>query len=148
MVLGAGIKNNKPSLMLRDRLECAIELYFQNGVPLLMSGDHSTEDYNEVGVMKAYAEEQGVPSEDILLDPEGYSTYESIFNALKNHGVEKIVIVTQEYHLYRALYIAKALGIEAYGVHADLRTYRGQVYRDVREHFARFKDFILTIEKD
>jgi vancomycin permeability regulator SanA len=145
MVLGAGIKNNKPSLMLRDRLECAIELYFQNGVPLLMSGDHSTEDYNEVGVMKAYAEEQGVPSEDILLDPEGYSTYESCAGLKEKLGFDKVIIVSQKYHLPRALYIAEEMELDAIGVPCENILYYGHTKRLVREIFARTKDFFVCL---
>jgi vancomycin permeability regulator SanA len=150
LVLGAGLRSDgSPSDMLSDRLNVGIALMNKGFCDkLLLSGDNSGEHYNEVGAMLDFSIANGIDESKIITDDKGYSTYESIFNALKNHGVEKIVIVTQEYHLYRALYIAKALGIEAYGVHADLRTYRGQVYRDVREHFARFKDFILTIEKD
>lgn len=150
LVLGAGLRSDgSPSDMLADRLSVGISL-MNKGVSqkLLLSGDNSGEHYNEVKAMLEFSIENGIDESKIITDGEGYSTYESVFNALKNHGAEKIVIVTQEYHLYRALYIAKALGIEAYGVNADLRTYRGQGYRDLREHFARFKDFILTIEKD
>ena len=150
LVLGAGLRSDgSPSDMLEDRLRVGISLVNKDFCQaLLLSGDNSGEHYNEVGAMLDFSIANGVDESKIITDGEGFSTYESIFNALKNHGAEKIVIVTQEYHLYRALYIAKALGIEAYGVHADLRTYRGQGYRDLREHFARFKDFILTIEKD
>jgi vancomycin permeability regulator SanA len=89
-----------------------------------------------------------VSPDKIILDGKGYSTYESVYNAVKQYGAKKIVIVTQEYHLYRALYIAEGLGIEAYGVHADLRSYRNQVYRTAREQVARVKDFILTVAKN
>lgn len=149
LVLGAGLRSDgSPSDMLSDRLRVGISLMNKGFCDkLLLSGDNSGEHYNEVGAMLDFSVKNGIDESKIVTDDKGFSTYESIFNALKSYGAEKIVIVTQEYHLYRALYIAKALGIEAYGVHADLRTYRGQRYRDVREHFARFKDFILTIEK-
>lgn len=147
LVLGAGLRpDGSPSDMLSDRLRVGISL-FEKGASdkILMSGDNSGEHYNEVAAMSLFAVESGVPSENIVLDGKGYSTYESIFNAVKEYGAEKVIIVTQEYHLYRALYIADCMGLDAYGVHADLRTYRGQSYRDLREHFARFKDFILTV---
>jgi vancomycin permeability regulator SanA len=108
-----------------------------------MSGDH-TGDYNEVGVMKSLATELGVPSEDIFLDHEGYSTYESLYRAKYVFGAEKIVIITQEYHLHRALYIARELGLTAVGVSADLRPYRLQGRYNAREHLARFKDFFTA----
>jgi vancomycin permeability regulator SanA len=81
----------------------------------------------------------------LVLDNEGFSTYESIYRAKEVFGAEKVIIVTQEYHLHRALYIARELGIEAYGVSADIRTYRGQSYRDLREHLARTKDFFKCL---
>ena len=150
LVLGAGLRSDgSPSDMLADRLLVGISL-LENGVSdkLLMSGDNSGEHYNEVAAMQTFALEHGVSPDKIMLDGKGYSTYESIFNAVKKHGAKRIVIVTQEYHLYRALYIAEDFGIEAYGVHSDLRSYRKQVYRNVREHFARFKDFILTVTEN
>ena len=150
LVLGAGLRSDgSPSDMLADRLKVGISL-IESGVcdRILMSGDKSGEHYNEVAAMERFALERGVSPDKIILDGEGYSTYESVFNAVKKYGAKKIVIVTQEYHLYRALYIAEDFGVDAYGVHSDLRSYRKQVYRNVREHFARFKDFILTATKN
>ena len=95
--------------------------------------------------MKLYAMEKGVPEEDILEDPEGYSTYETMERAKNVYGLEKIVAVTQTYHLYRAMYIAKDFGMEVKGASADLDTYSGQLYRDCREILARIKDFGLCL---
>ena len=150
LVLGAGLRpDGSPSDMLADRLRVGIDLVKSGSCDtILMSGDNSGEHYNEVAAMKLFAEENGVAAENILTDGKGYSTYESVFRAVKEYGAKKIIIVTQKYHLYRALYIAKTFGIEAYGVSADLRPYRMQAYRDLREHVARFKDFLLTLEKD
>ena len=147
LVLGAGLRSDgSPSDMLTDRLKVGISLMNKGFCDkLLLSGDNSGEHYNEVGAMHDFAVANGIDESKIINDGKGFSTYESICNALKDYGAEKIVIVTQEYHLYRALYIARAMGIEAYGVHADLRTYRGQGYRNIREHVARVKDFLLTI---
>lgn len=146
LVLGAGIKNNQPSLMLKDRLTKSIELYnIGLSKKILMSGDHQNDNYNEVAVMKEFAIEQNIPSEDIFMDHEGYSTYESIHRAKNIFGVNKMIIVTQEYHLYRALYIAKQLGIEAYGIASDKKQYTGQTYRDIREVLARNKDFLYLL---
>ena len=97
--------------------------------------------------MKDYAILHGVPSEDIFMDHAGFSTYDSIYRAKEIFGVDKMVIVSQEYHLYRALYIAKTLGIEAYGVNADKKEYKGQWYRELREILARNKDIVKTIFK-
>lgn len=148
IVLGAGIWGDSPSPMLEDRLLTAIELY-NNGVApkIIMSGDHGRENYDEVNIMKTYAIENGVPSEDIFMDHAGFSTYESIYRAKEIFGAEKIVIVTQEYHLYRSLYIANQLGIDAYGVSANPRKYSGWLYRELREVLARNKDFVKTIFK-
>lgn len=149
VVLGCQVRpDGSLSDMLRDRLRRGVELY-DNGVSskLLMSGDHGTRYYNEVGAMKEYAVEQGVPSEDIFMDHAGFSTYETVYRAKEVFGAKKVVIVTQKYHLYRALYIAKQLGLEAYGVASDYNTYSGQSKRDVREFLARCKDFVQCIYK-
>lgn len=148
LVLGAGIRNDKPSPMLEDRLLKSIELY-EKGLTskLIMSGDHIKEDYDEVNIMKKYAIDKGVKSSDIFMDHAGISTYDSIYRAKEIFGVKKMVIVTQEYHLYRALYIAKSLGIEAYGVSAEKIDYGGQKFRDMREVLARDKDFVKCICK-
>ena len=148
IILGAGIWGDKPSPMLEDRLLEGIKLY-QNNVSdkIIMSGDHGKKDYDEVNIMKKYAIEKGVPSENIFMDHAGFSTYESIYRAKDIFEAKKIVIVTQRYHLYRALYIANQLGIEAYGVGADPRQYVGAAYREIREILARDKDFIKCIFK-
>ena len=147
LVLGAGVWNgNTPSPMLADRLDCAIRLYFAGAAPkLLMSGDHGSDDYDEVNVMKDYAIAAGVPSEDIFMDHAGFSTYESVYRARDIFEVQRPVIVTQRYHMYRALYIADALGLDACGVSADTRRYAGQSYRTARELLARAKDFVQCI---
>jgi len=145
LVLGAGVRDNgSPSHMLEDRLKKAIELYRAEISPkLLMSGDHGRVGYNEVGVMKRYAVREGVPESNVFMDHAGFSTYESLRRAKEVFGVQKVLIVTQGYHLYRALYIARQLGLEAYGVGADLRLYRGQAGREVREIAARIKDAVF-----
>ena len=141
LVLGCRVyENGNPSPMLSDRVKTAVSLY-EAGVSdtVLMSGDHRTDAYNEVGTMKGEAVRLGVPSERIFLDHDGYSTYDSIARyAGMNTG--RVVIVTQKYHLYRALYLAEKLGVEAVGVPADLQSYRGQTKRNLREILARFKD--------
>lgn len=148
IVLGAGIWEDKPSPMLEDRLLEGIRLY-QNNVldKIIMSGDHGRKEYDEVNVMKDYAIEKGIPSEDIFMDHAGFSTYESLYRAKEILGAKKIVIVTQKYHLYRSLYIANQLEIEAYGVGADPRQYVGAIYREMREILARDKDFVKCIFK-
>ena len=149
LVLGCYVHDSgRPSDMLADRLRRGIELYRSGAAPkLLMSGDHGRKDYNEVRAMKLEAMEEGIPSEDIFMDHAGFSTYESIFRARDVFAADKIILVTQKYHLYRALYVANALGLEAYGVAADDHTYVGQAYRELREILARNKDFATSILK-
>ena len=148
IVLGAAVWGDKPSPMLEDRLLEGIELY-QKGVSkkIIMSGDHGQNEYDEVNIMQQFAIEKGIPSEDIFMDHAGFSTYDSIYRAKEIFGAKKIIIVTQEYHLYRALHIANRLGIEAYGVGADPRQYVGAFNREVREILARNKDFVKCIIK-
>lgn len=149
LVLGCGVKDDgTPSDMLRDRLERSIELYFAGVAPkLLMSGDHGRTNYDEVNTMKNYAIEKGVPSEDIFMDHAGFSTYESVYRAKEIFLADNIVIVTQEYHLYRSLYIAESFGLTAHGVSCDYYIYRGQKMREIREILARNKDFFTVIIK-
>lgn len=149
LVLGCGVKaDGTPSLMLADRLERGVELYELNVAPkLLMSGDHGREGYDEVNAMKQYAMDAGVPSSDVFMDHAGFSTYESMYRAKEIFQAQKVVIVSQEYHLYRAIYIAQALGLDAYGVAADGEDYAGQWQRDAREVLARVKDFFTSIWK-
>ena len=143
LVLGAAVWSGKPSPMLEDRLNAAIELY-KSGVSnkILVSGDHGQDNYDEVNAMKKYAIEKGVPSEDIFMDHAGFSTYESVYRAKEVFGVKSMVIVTQKYHLFRAVYISKKLGIETYGENSDSRKYMGSIERETREVLARIKDFI------
>ncbi|MBR2937018.1 MAG: YdcF family protein [Oscillospiraceae bacterium] len=149
IVLGCQVRDDGSlSHMLRDRLMRSLEVYNAGAAPkLLMSGDHGRKDYDEVGAMKQYAIDNGVPSENVFMDHAGFSTYETVYRAKKIFEADKVIIITQEYHLYRALYIAEKLGIEAYGVSADLNRYAGQSMRDFREILARCKDFAKCVFK-
>ena len=149
IVLGCKVKDDgSPSDMLKDRMKRAIELYEQGVAPkILMSGDHGQTNYNEVMTMKQYAIDAGVPSEDIFMDHAGFSTYETMYRAKEVFGVEKAIVVTQDYHMYRSLYIANELGIDAYGCPSARYNYSGQTSRDIREVVARCKDFVTTIFK-
>jgi vancomycin permeability regulator SanA len=147
LVLGAGINERcEPRLLLRDRLNMGVELYYL-GVSdrLLMSGDHGRKDYDEVNAMRAYAMELQVELEDIFMDHAGFSTYESMYRARDVFGVDSVIIVTQRYHLYRAVYIARSLGLEAYGVACDPGEYHGQIWLDAREVLARNKDLFYCL---
>lgn len=148
LILGAGVWGDRPTHMLEDRLDFGISLYKMGASNrLLMSGDHSRKNYDEVNVMKDYAINEGVPSSDVFMDHAGFSTYESLYRARDIFKAKKIIIVTQEYHLYRALYIADKLGLEAYGTASNPREYIGQSARDIREILARVKDFFYVIIK-
>lgn len=149
LVLGCGVwEGGRPSHMLEDRLQEALALY-QLGASskLLMTGDHGREGYDEVDVMKSYAVEAGVASQDVFMDHAGFSTYESMYRAKEIFQAKKVIIVSQGYHLYRAIYIAESLGLEAYGVASDPRSYSGQTARQVREILARCKDVFSCIFK-
>ncbi len=148
LVLGCRVYSNEPSVMLRDRVMQGVELYkLGASETVFMTGDSRDRYYDETGTMSRLAVENGVPEEKIVTDRYGLSTYDSIYRAAKVYGYKKIIIVTQKYHLYRAIYIAKQLGIEAYGVASDTREYKGQFNRDVREIAARSKDFLYCILK-
>ena len=147
LVLGAGVHGTTLSHMLEDRVLTGINLYELGSAPkLLMSGDHGQDDYDEVNAMKDYAKDKGVPSEDIFMDHAGFSTYESIYRARDIFLAKKIIIISQKYHLHRALFIADYLGIEAYGVDSQLRPYAADtnIYNSIREFLARNKEFIYV----
>lgn len=147
LVLGAGVEGTTLSHMLEDRVKTGINIYELGSAPkILMSGDHGREDYDEVNAMKDYAKEKGVPSEDIFMDHAGFSTYESLYRARDVFCVEKVIIISQKYHLHRAIYIAEYLGLEAYGVDSQLRPYAADtnIYNTVREFLARNKEFIYV----
>lgn len=143
LVLGASVlPDGTPSPILRDRLDVGAELYFDGAAPkIIVSGDNADITYNEVAGMKAYLMELGVPSEDVFCDHCGFNTYDSMWRARNIFGVERVVVVTQAYHEYRALYNAQGVGMQACGVSSDLHTYVNQKYYDLREVLARVKDF-------
>jgi len=147
LVLGAGLQpDGSPSLMLRERIDMGIRLYGSGAAPkLLMSGDHGRADHDEVNAMKDAALAAGIPSEDVFMDHAGFSTYDSLYRAEAIFGAERLLIVTQSYHLPRALYIASRLGLEAVGIPCDTRRYAGQLHRDIRELLARDKDFFQCV---
>jgi vancomycin permeability regulator SanA len=148
LVLGAGVRNGQPTPMLSDRLTESVFLYKVNAsTKILMSGDHVSKNYDEVNAMKKFAISKGIPTSNIFMDHAGISTYDSLYRAKYIFKANKVIIVSQEYHLYRALYIANELGIEAVGVSATKRDYGGQIFRDIREVIARSKDFVKCLIK-
>ncbi len=145
LVLGAYVEpDGDVSWMLQDRLQVAYEVYEKGKAPkILVSGDHGRKDYDEVNAMKSFIMDKGVPGEEIFMDHAGFSTYESIYRARDIFQIKRVIIVTQRYHLLRAVFIARSLGLEAYGVAADLHNY-GDVMGpyQIREMAARNKDFV------
>ena len=146
IVLGSGMVGDKPTPILEDRLIKGIELY-NLGITdkILMSGDHGRVEHDEVNLMKKYAIEKSIPSNNIFMDHAGFSTYETMYRAKEIFKVKKVVLVTQEYHMYRSIYIARKMGIEAYGVITD--NIKGDKYREAREVLARNKDFFNVMIK-
>ncbi len=126
IVFGAGLwRDGTPTTVLRDRINTAAELYFKGKVQkILMSGDNSYLDYNEPGAMHDYAVSLGVPDEAIVLDYAGRRTYDTCYRAQAIFGVHEAILVTQKFHLPRALYTCRALGMDVVGVTADSREYR------------------------
>jgi vancomycin permeability regulator SanA len=149
VVLGASVyADGTPSDILADRLEVAVDLYKAGAVrAIIVSGDNRSSHYNESDAMKAYCESLGVPSQDIYVDHAGNTTYESMYRARKVFGAERIVVVTQAYHLYRALFTAEQWGMDVLGVAADKGTYDNQTKYSVREVLARTKDFYASLLK-
>lgn len=148
LVLGAGLKNGKPSPVLKDRLDTAYEAYIKGASSkIIVSGDHGRKYYDEVNVMKDYLISKGVPSDNIFMDHAGFSTYDTIYRAKEIFLCDKVLIITQKFHIFRSLYIAKKLDLEAEGVSATLRHYSEETKFELREILARDKDFVKTIFK-
>ena len=144
IVFGAGVwADGTPCPMLADRIHAAVELYQLRRVKkLLMSGDRSSPDYDEVTVMKGYAENLGIPTADILLDYAGFSTYETCHRAQKIFGITEAVLVTQNFHLPRAVYTCRQMGVEAIGLGTRDWGWYGSdsvIYHTVREIVATVK---------
>lgn len=148
LVLGSSVYGNTLAPTVENRVLTGLALY-EGGASdrLLMSGDHGKKDYDEVNSMKQYCVDKGVEPNVIFLDHAGFSTYDSMYRARDIFGVRKVIIVTQGYHLYRAVYIARALGLEAYGVAADGpdHSFLSDLRNKVRESLARVKDFVICI---
>ncbi len=144
IVLGAGLKpDGTPSDVLRDRLKVGIKLYKEGkGTKLLFSGDNGQVRYDEVNAMRVFALSQDIPEEDIFLDHAGFDTYDTMYRARRIFGVTDAIVVTQDFHLPRALYVAEALGIQVQGVSADLQPYLSRTQQYAREWLARPKIFI------
>ncbi len=147
IILGCKVEEYGPSLMLTRRLDKGIEVYDKLHTKIILTGDHR-DDYDEVDVMKEYVLSSDVNSKDILLDYEGFSTYDSIYRVKNVYKAKKVVIITQKYHMYRALYLAKSLDLEAYGVVADDIPQKAIMFKnELREILSRDKNFFKGIFK-
>ncbi len=135
IVFGAAVyRNGRLSAVLRDRMDTAIALYQSGKVnKILVSGDNSSNNYNEPGAMMAYAIERGIPLENIQPDFGGRRTYDTCYRAREIFQLDRAILVTQDFHLPRALFTCQILGVEAIGVSADLRPYRGSRWYEFRE---------------
>lgn len=144
LILGALVyTNGEMSPMLSDRVETAVALYKAQKVNhILVSGDHSRVEYDEVNIIKDHLLDLGIPAEDIFLDHAGLDTYDSLYRARDIFQIESLIVVSQNFHLGRAVYIAKELGLEAYGLSSDLQEYRNVEKYEFRELFANLKAFI------
>lgn len=142
LVLGASLaQDGKPAPIFTDRMDSAVALYKAGKVPkILVSGDNSTVAHNEVNPARLYLISNGIPDEDIFLDHAGFDTYSSLYRARAIFGVSSVLITTQSFHLSRALFIARGLGMTAYGVDTDVGYILPRNY--VREVFAREKALI------
>lgn len=144
VVFGAGLMvDGSPTAVLKDRIETAAQLYNSGKITkILMSGDNRYLNYNEPGAMQAYALELGIPDADIVLDFAGRRTYDTCYRAKEIFQLTSAILVTQQFHLSRALYTCNALGLESVGVSADLRPYRDSGYWSIREIIASLVAFI------
>jgi len=144
IVLGAGVRGNEPTAILRDRIQGSINLYKARKVKrIIMSGANEEPHNAQVRVMTTYAVEAGVPREAIIADPNGQRTKLTMREASQTFHVNKAIIVTQKYHLYRALYLADAYGIESIGYATDYSTYKYQILQNGREILARLKSIFV-----
>ncbi|MBO5786452.1 MAG: YdcF family protein [Clostridia bacterium] len=149
IVLGAGVKpDGTMSNLLYERTLCGAELYLKNASErLLLSGDHSRADYNEVGAMKEYMVSRGIDKSAVFTDHAGFDTYDTMYRAKEIFKAKRVIIVTQGFHLSRAVFIAKALGLDAYGVDCDTGRFGRNPMNDLREIAARPKYVLEAIFK-
>ena len=149
LVLGAGIQDREtPTPILQQRLDTGIALYKAKVAPkILLSGDNGTKEHNEIHAMLSYVKKHGVPDQDIFCDHAGFNTSQSMVRAKEIFKVKSLVIVTQSYHEYRALFLADKLGMKAIGIGSDQETLAGQPRREIREIMARNKDFFQMLHK-
>ena len=142
IIFGAGINGDQPSKYLKDRLDAGIALYKANRInKLLLSGDNGRDEYDELTVMKNYCYKHGVDTTKIFIDYAGFDTYSTMYRAKHIFNIKKATLISQEYHLNRAIYIGQKLGIKSVGYSANNGEYLGYKYVTFREYGSIFKSF-------
>jgi SanA protein len=148
IIFGAGINGNNPSKYLKDRLDAGIELFHSKKInKILLSGDNGSNAHDELTVMKTYCFEKGVDTTKIYIDYAGFDSYSTMYRAKNIFKIDKAILITQEYHLNRAIYIGNNLGIESIGFSANEGEYRNYNYVRFREYFSICKSIIDVIRK-
>lgn len=146
IIFGAGIIGDKPSKYLKDRLDAGISLYKLKKInKILLSGDNGNDQHDELTVMKKYCYFNGVDTTKIYIDYAGFDTYSTMFRAKKIFKIDTAILVSQKYHLNRAVFIGNKLGINSNGFSANVGEYKGYKYVCFREYFSVFKSFIDVI---
>jgi len=142
IIFGAGINGDQPSKYLKDRLDAGIALYKANRInKILLSGDNGRDEYDELTVMKNYCYKHGVDTTKIFIDYAGFDTYSTMYRAKHIFNIKKAILISQEYHLNRAIYIGQKLGIKSVGYSANNGEYLGYKYVTFREYGSIFKSF-------
>ena len=146
IIFGAGINGDKPSKYLKDRLDAGIKLFKAKKInKILLSGDNGSDAHDELTVMKIYCFKNGIDTTKIYIDYAGFDTYSTMFRAKNIFKIDKAILITQEYHLNRAIYIGNNLGIESIGFSANQGEYRNYNYVRFREYFSICKSVIDVI---
>jgi len=142
IIFGAGINGDQPSKYLKDRLDAGISLYKANRInKILLSGDNGSDEHDELTVMKNYCFNHGVDTTKIFIDYAGFDTYSTMYRAKHIFKIKKATLISQEYHLNRAIYIGQKLGIKSVGYSANNGEYLGYKYVTFREYGSIFKSF-------
>ncbi|WP_264553372.1 vancomycin high temperature exclusion protein [Flavobacterium sp. N2038] len=146
IIFGAGINGNQPSKYLKDRLDAGIMLWKAKRInKILLSGDNGRDEYDELTVMKNYCYNHGVDTTKIFIDYAGFDTYSTMYRAKHIFKIKRATLVSQEYHLNRAIYIGQKLGIKSAGYSANHGEYLGYKYVTFREYGSIFKSFFDVI---
>jgi SanA protein len=143
IIFGAGINGDQPSKYLKDRLDAGISLYKNHTIQkILLSGDNGRDEHDELTVMKIYCYKNGVDTTKIYIDYAGFDSYSTMYRAKHLFKIDTAILVSQKYHLARAVYLGNSLGVKSYGFVADVGEYRGHRYVKTREYLSVFKSVV------